>query len=81
MYNPGEIKAFCLKSCYLRLSFNLCMNVMQQLGSNLPYDTQCQGPRAQTARLFLIFTYIRQEEVVIIPKVPGAWRNASQAQE
>ena len=34
---------------------------------------QSQGPRAQMVKLFLVFTYIWQEDV-IIPKVPGAPR-------
>ena len=34
--------------------------------------TQCQGPRAQMVRLFLIFIYNRREDVAKIPKVPGA---------
>ena len=42
---------------------------MQQLGPDLPM-AQCQGPRAQTVSLFLVFTHIRQEDVAIISKVP-----------
>ena len=37
---------------------------------------QCQqGPRAYMVRLFLVFTNIGQEDVAIIPKVPGAPSN------
>ena len=33
---------------------------------------ECQGPRSQMVRLFLVFTYIWQKDVVKISKVPGA---------
>ena len=33
---------------------------------------QCQGPRAQMVRHFFVFTYIRQEDVAKILKVPAA---------
>ena len=36
---------------------------------------QCQGPRAEMIRLFLVSTHIWQKEVALIPKVPGAPRN------
>ena len=43
---------------------------------------QCQqGPRAQMVRLFLVFTYIWQEDVAKISKVPGAPRNVNPARE
>ena len=35
MYNPGEVKGFCPKSCYLRPSSNFFMNVMQKPGPDL----------------------------------------------
>ena len=35
---------------------------------------QCQGPRAQMVRLFLVITFIRQENVAKIPKAPWAPR-------
>ena len=53
--------------------------LMQQLGPDLPM-AQCQGPRAQTVSLFLVFTHIRQEDVAIISKVPPP-RNANPAQD
>ena len=37
----------------------------------MPYDT-VPGPRVQMVRLFLVFIYIRQEDVAKIPKVPEA---------
>ena len=54
------------------------MNVMQQPGPDLSYGT-VPGPRAQMVRLFLIFTYIWQEDLAKIPKVPGAQRNLNTA--
>ena len=39
----------------------------------------CQKPRAQMVRLFLIFSYIWQEDVAKLPKVPGALRNINPA--
>ena len=44
MYNPSEIKGFCLKSCHLRPSCNLFTNVMQLSGTNLPCDTVPEAP-------------------------------------
>ena len=66
MYNLGEIKGFCPESCYLRLSSNLVLNEMQQPEPDLPYGTVPE-PRAQMARLFLVFIYIWQEDVAKIP--------------
>ena len=37
--------------------------------------------RPQMIELFLVFTYIWQEDVAKIPQVPGAPRNVSPAQE
>ena len=53
------------------------MIVTQQLGPNLPYGAVPE-PRAQKIGLILVFTYIWQEEVVIISEVPGALRNKIQ---
>ena len=39
------------------------------------------GPPAQMVRLFLVFTYIWQEDVAKIPKVPGAPCNVNPAWE
>ena len=73
MYNPGEIKQFCPKSCYFKPPSDL-MNVMQQLGPDLPYG-RVPRPRAHNmVRLFLVFTSIWQEDAAKIPKVPGAPR-------
>ena len=38
------------------------------------------GPRVQMVRLFLVFTYIWQEDVAKITKVPGATRNVNPAE-
>ena len=40
---------------------------------------QCQGPCAQMVRLFLVFTYIWQEDAAKISKVPEASRNVNPA--
>ena len=50
-------------------------------GMDLPYGTlaQCQWPRAQMVRLFLVFTLIWQEDVPKLPKVLGAPRNVNPA--
>ena len=37
------------------------------------------GPRAQMVRLFVVFTYIRQEDVEKISKVPSTQRNVNLA--
>ena len=79
MYSPGEIKGFSLESCYLRPSFNLFMNVMQSLGSDLPRQ-ECLGPRSQIVRLFWVFTCIWQKDVAKIFKDSWAPRNVNPAQ-
>ena len=40
---------------------------------------QCQRPRAQMVKLFLVFTYIWQEDFVINRKVPGTSCNVNPA--
>ena len=55
------------------------MNVMQQPAPYLPCGT-VPGPRAQIG-LLLVFTYIWQEDVAKIPKVPGALRSVNPAPE
>ena len=74
MYNPGKIKGFSPKSCYLRSSSSLFINVMQQPGWDLSYGTVPEAPRSD-GKNFLVFTYIWQEDVAKIPKVPGALHN------
>ena len=54
------------------------MKVMQLPGPDFPYGI-VPGPRTQTVRLFLVFTYIWHEDVVKIPKVPGALCNVNPA--
>ena len=68
MYNPGEIKDFCPKSCYPRPSSNPVINVMQQ-PRLIYYPAQFQGFRDQMVRHFLVFTCISHEGVVKIPTV------------
>ena len=50
MYNSGKIKGFYPKSCYLGLTSNLFMNVMQSPG-RMYYGT-VPGPRNQNAQIF-----------------------------
>ena len=73
MYNPGEAKGFYLKSFYLRPLSNLFMNVVQLPVPDLPLGTVPETPRSD-GKIFCLFTYIWQEDVAIIPKVPGAPR-------
>ena len=54
------------------------MKVMEQLGRDLPNGTVPE-PRAQLVGVFLVFTYIWQEDVAKIPKVPLATRNVNPA--
>ena len=62
MYSPGEITGFCLKSCYLRSLSNLLYerNAITRAGFAVWHSAR--GP-AQMIRLFLVFTYIRQEDL------------------
>ena len=80
MYNPGKIKSFFLKSCYLGPHVTFFINVMQQPESDLFHGT-VPGPRAQMVRLFLVFTYIWQEDLAKIPKEPGAQRDINPARQ
>ena len=59
---------------------NLFMNVMQQPEPDLPYGT-VPRPRAQMVRLVLVFTFIWQENVAKLPKVPGAPRTLNPTRE
>ena len=52
---------------------------MQQPESDLFYGT-VPGPHAQMVRLFF-FTYIWQEDLAKIHKVPGAQRNVNPARQ
>ena len=56
------------------------MNVMQQPGPDLFYGT-VPGPNAQMERLFLIFSYIWQEDLTKIPKAPGAQHDVNPARQ
>ena len=56
------------------------MNVMQLPGPDLSYGTVPGAPRLDV-RLFLVFTYIFQEDVTIIPKVPGVPHNVNPARK
>ena len=44
MHNPGEIKGFFSKRCYLSQSSNLFMNAMLKPGADLPYGTVRGAP-------------------------------------
>ena len=79
MYNPGEIKGFYFKSCYLGLSSNRFKNVMQQPGRDLQYGTVPRALRSDGKTLFLVYTYVWPKDVAKISKVPRAPRNVNQA--
>ena len=51
MRNRSEIKGFCSKSCYLRPSSNLFINVMQQSEPDLTYGT-VPGAQLSDVRTF-----------------------------
>ena len=53
---------------------------MQQPESDLFYGT-VPGPHARMVRLFFIVTYIWQEDLAKIPKVPGAQRDVNPARQ
>ena len=76
---PGKFKGFCSKSCNLRPSCNVFMNVMQQPGPDFSYGTVPLGPRAQRVSIFWVFTYIWQEDVAKIPKVTEASQSVNPA--
>ena len=52
MRDLGEIKGFCSKSCYLRPSFNLVINVMQLPGADSPYGTVPGAPLSDSKTFF-----------------------------
>ena len=78
MYNPSKIRGICPKSCYLRLSSNLLMNVMQQL-ARIQCMAQCQGPRAQMTRLILSSLIFGMRMLRKSPKVPRDPSNENSA--
>ena len=53
---------------------------MQQPEPDLFYGT-VPGLCVQMVRLFYIFTYIWQEDIAKIPKVPGAQRDVNPARQ
>ena len=72
MHNAGEMKSFCPKSCYIRPSSNLFMNVKQQPGIiyKLPYGTVPKVPRSSNKLFFGNYLYWL-EDVAKIFKMPG----------
>ena len=58
MFNPGEIKGFCPKSCYIRPSSNLLMNVMQYPGLDLLYGTVPWVPISDGKIFFGLHLYL-----------------------
>ena len=52
---------------------------MQSPGWDLPYGTEPGALRSDGKTLFLVYTYIWQENVADISKVPGAPRNLNPA--
>ena len=51
-WNLGEIKGFCPKSCYLRPTCNLFINVIQQQGPDLPHGTEPGAPLSDDKTFF-----------------------------
>ena len=80
MFNPGEIKGFCPKSCYLKPSSNLVLNVMQPPGPDLQYGSVPRAPHSD-GKTFLVFSCIWLEDVAKISKAPGAQRNVNSARK
>ena len=81
MCNPGEVKGFLsFKSYYLMPFANVFINVMQLPESDLSLGTEPRGPRSDD-KTFLVFTYIWQDDLAMIPKVPRAPRNINPAQK
>ena len=80
MCDSGEIKSFCPKSCYLSPSSKSFSehNAMTRAGFTIWHGAR--SPRAPIVRLFLAFTYIRQEDVAKISEVPEAPSNVNPAQ-
>ena len=54
-------------------------NAMTRAGFTIIWPSTCKGSRAQMVRLFLVFTYIWQENVAKISKVPRAPHNINLA--
>ena len=80
MYNPGEMESFVLKVPILgpHLPFYE-RNALTRAGFTIMWRSTSKGSRAQMLRLFLVFTYIWQEDVVKIFKVPRAPNNINLA--
>ena len=71
MYNPSEIKSFCPKTCFLKPSSNFLHERNAITRMDLSYGT-VPGAGAQMVRLFLVFTYTWQEDVLNISEAPRA---------
>ena len=54
-------------------------NAITRVGFTVIWHSTSKGPRAQMVRLFLVFTYIWQEDVAKIFKVPMSLRNVNLA--
>ena len=66
MYELGENKGFCPKSCYRRPSSNLFMNVTPKPGPDLQYGTVPGAPPSDGKPFLLVFICICQEDVAKI---------------
>ena len=79
MYNPREMESFVLKVPILGLPFHE-RNAVTRAGFTTIWHSTSKRFRAQMVRLFLVFTYIWQEDVAKIFKVPRAPHNKNLAQ-
>ena len=77
MYNLGEIKGFCPKNCNVRHSHNFFYehNAITSAEFTKWHSARC--PVLRWYDVYLVFTYIWQEDVVNILKLPKAPRNVN----
>ena len=79
MYNPGEIKGYCLISFYHRPSSNLfCKrNAITRAGFTIWHSAR--GSTLRWLDFFLVVTHIWQKNVAKTPKVPEVQLNVNPA--
>ena len=80
MYTPGEMESFVLKVPILGSHLPLYeRNAITRAGFAIIRRSTSKGSRAQMVRIFLVFSYIWQENFANIFKVPRAPHNINLA--
>ena len=80
MHTPGEMESFVLKVSILGSHLPLYeRNAITRAEFAIIWRSTSKGPRAQMVKIFLVFSYIWQENFANIFKVPRAQHNINLA--